>query len=150
MGNLVKGVAALLVTVVCACAAETITMEPYRTVQEEHVYTDAEVDLIARVVQAEYGNGDELDKRLVVAVILNRFESEHPDFVKHDTIEKVCTASGQFAIAKNATLETKNAVYKEIAERTDYRVLWFSSAGYQPYGERLFERNGHYFTGKGD
>lgn len=150
MTNMVKGIAAMMVTLVCACAAETITAEPLRSIHKEHVYTDAEVDLIARVVQAEYGNGDETDKRLVAAVILNRFESDHPDFVKQDTIEGVCTASDQFAIAKYATLETKNAVYKEIAERTDYRVLWFSSAGYHPYGDRLFERNGHFFTGKGE
>ncbi len=116
-------------------------------VEEQLGFTDAELELIARCVQAEYGHGTERDKRLVVSVILNRMESSFRDFLNMNTVEEVVCAQNQFAIDDYYTLETMNAVYKEVQERTDYRVLWFSSSGYHPYGVPLFEENGHFFNG---
>ena len=162
-----------LFLLIAACTAETITMPQETTevhaketvdnrlemvakesatiesVSDEIPFTDAEIMLMARVVQAEYGNGEEIDKRLVVSVILNRLESDLPDFINKTTVESVVTQPNQFVLApqNKLTLETLNCVYKEIRERTDYRVLWFKTGGYPSWGEPILELHGHYFSG---
>lgn len=163
-----KGIFAWLVILLCACAAETITHEPVKEAQAEstyepHItvhreevittfepptplYTDEEITLMAMVVQREYGHGDETDKRLVVSVILNRVEDE--DFP--NTIEGVIRQPNQFAIAKWHSIESENAVRKEIEERTRHDILWFCSGGYPKWGNPVMERNGHYFSGRGE
>lgn len=112
--------------------------------EEEIPFREEEIDLMARVVQAEYGNGDETDKRLVVSVILNRLED--PDFP--GTIYGVVTQPGQFAISQWATVETFSAVYKEIRDRTDTEILWFCAGEYPKWGIPAYERNNHYFSRK--
>lgn len=122
---------------------ESVRIEEPVPVVVEPAYTQSEAELMACVVQAEYGYGDEKDKRLVASVILNRVE--HPDFP--DTITEVIYQPNQFVVSGYYTQDTLDAVYKELEERTDNRVLWFSSAGYQPYGVPLFQYNSHYFSG---
>lgn len=136
-------------------AEEPAIMEstPKITIHREEIVTDyeetipfreEEIDLMARVVQAEYGNGDETDKRLVVSVILNRLEdSDFPG-----TIYGVVTQPSQFVIAQWATVETFSAVYKEIRDRTDTEILWFCAGEYPKWGIPAYERNNHYFSRK--
>ena len=117
------------------------------------LFSESDVMLMARVVQAEYPNGEEIDKRMVVSVILNRLENTSlSDFKNLSTIESVVTQKDQFVLSpkENVTLETLNCVYKEIAERTDNSVLWFSAYDYPPYGDPIAKINGHYFSGMGD
>lgn len=145
--------------IAAAFAAETITASahgiaweeahghPILTSVNESEFTQAEIELIAKCVQAEYGHGDEMDKRLVVSVILNRMESDLHDFRNMDTIEKVIKAPCQFAVADHFTLETLDAVYKELKERTNDQVLWFRAGSYSPWGSPLFSYHNHYFSG---
>ena len=124
---------------------------PHVTIHSEEIITEyeipfreEEIDLMARVVQAEYGNGDETDQRLIVSVILNRMED--PDFP--GTIYGVITQPNQFAIAQWASVESMSSVYKEIKDRTDREILWFCAGGYPKWGVPAFERNSHYFSRK--
>lgn len=165
-----------LLLLIAACTAETITMpqeskevhaqetvddtrlgvvsvvntaSAEESVSDEIPFSEAEIMLMARVAQAEYGNGEEIDKRLVVSVILNRLESDLSDFKHLTTVESVVNQPNQFAVAaqNRVTLETLNCVYKEIRERTDYRVLWFKTGGYPSWGEPIMKVNSHYFSG---
>lgn len=165
MTDKTKAYIAGAVIVIAAFMAETITASAHgiaweeahgqpiitsmykEEVEKQIGYTDEDLVLIARCVQAEHGNGTELDKRLVVSVILNRLESDFRDFQNMNTVSEVIHAPSQFAVADYYTVETMNAVYKEVQERTDYRVLWFSSRGYQPYGVPIREEGGHFFSG---
>ena len=124
---------------------------PHVTIHSEEIITEfeipfreEEIDLMARVVQAEYGNGDETDQRLIVSVILNRLED--PDFP--GTIYGVITQPNQFAISQWASVESMSSVYKEIKDRTDREILWFCAGGYPKWGVPAFERNSHYFSRK--
>lgn len=151
MRETTKAILVWVVVIILAALAETITVSaaehPILNRTNVTAFSLEDIDLMARVVQAEYGNGDETDKRLVVSVILNRLESDLPDFKNMNSVEAVVTAPCQFAIAKGYTLETLNAVYKEILERTDERVLWFNTGGYPAWGEPVLEYHAHYFTG---
>lgn len=160
MKDKTKAYIAGAVIVIAAFAAETITASAHGIAWEEAhgqpiitsmesfaPYTHEEMELMARCVQAEYGNGDEMDKRLVTAVILNRLESDLPDFNKHNTVEKVIRAPGQFAIADSYSIETLDAVYKEVAERTNGDILWFSAGSYPKWGTPILQHNAHYFSG---
>ena len=136
----------------------SVDVVAYETVSHDEStvngFTEPDIMLMACVVQAEYGNGTELDKRMIVSVILNRLENTTlSDFKNLTTVEAVVKQKNQFVIASqdSVTLETLNCVYKEIRERTDNRVLWFSSGGYLPYGDPIIKVNRHYFSGiKGD
>lgn len=163
-----KAIAFWGVILLAACTAESIThtpeeqpkpqvvetvptLEQHITIHSEDIITgfeipfrEEEIDLMARVVQAEYGNGDELDKRLVVAVILNRLEDE--DFP--NSIYKVVTQPNQFAIDTWASVECFSAVYAEIRNRTDREILWFNAGGYSKYGVPAYQYNDHYFSRK--
>lgn len=122
----------------------TVHSEEIITSFEEERFREEEIDLMARVVQAEYGNGDDTDKRLIVSVILNRLED--PDFP--GTIHGVITQPNQFAISEWASVECFSSVYKEVKDRTDREILWFRAGEYPKYGVPAYERNNHYFTRK--
>ena len=122
--------------------------EPQAQAESFNGYSAEDIDLIARVVQAEAGGEDETGKRLIVSVILNRMRSSLPDFVSQTTIQSVINAPNQFATASWASAECYDAVYKELQEQTDARVLWFASTGFQPYGTELYQHGGHYFNGE--
>ena len=160
MKDITKGIVVGVIVIAAAFAAETITASAHGIAWEEAhgqpiitsmesftPFTHEELELIAKCVQAEHGNGDEIDKRLVVSVILNRLESDLHDFRNMDTIEKVIKAPCQFAVADYYTLETMDAVYKELKERTNDRVLWFRAGNYSQWGSPLFSYHNHYFSG---
>ena len=90
----------------------------------------SELELLARVVEAEAGNQGLYGKRLVVAVIYNRVESEKFP----NTVYEVLTSPHQFstvwngAINKvNITPETLFAIEFERAHRADNEILYFNN-----------------------
>ena len=115
-----------------------------RELEDDIQFREEEIDLMARVVQAEYGNGDETDKRLIVSVILNRLEDA--DFPS--TVHGVVTQPNQFAISEWASVECFSCVYAEIRNRTDTEILWFRAGEYPKYGVPAYERNNHHFSRK--
>lgn len=105
-----------------------------------------EMELLERVVEAEAGNQGLLGKRLVVAVIYNRVESEKFP----NTIYEVLVAPHQFgtvwngAIEKaNVTEETKTAVFLEVGNRTDSEILYFNNGACS--GKFAYKYKGHNF-----
>lgn len=116
---------------------------------EEEDY-EAELQLLACLVEAEAGNQDLTGKRLVVDVVLNRVAD--PDFP--DTIAGVIYQPGQFSPVTDGGLaaayhtvsqESFDAVNAELADQIDYTIRFFCGSGYG-YGEPAFRYGDHYFS----
>ena len=114
--------------------------------EEEH---QADLQLLACLVEAEAGNQDLTGKRLVVDVVLNRVAD--PRFP--DTIAEVIYQPGQFGPVNNGTLarayytvseDSFKAVSMELTEQIDYSVLYFTAGGYG-CGEPAYKYGDHYF-----
>ena len=108
--------------------------------------TANEVELLARVSQAEAGNQSVMGRRLVVATVINR--TEHEAFP--DSIEAVLAQEGQFTTYKHlssvqATPEDYTAVYQELNQTCNSNVLFFQRGGYG-CGDPLMQYEDHYFS----
>ena len=106
----------------------------------------SEAELLERVVEAEAGNQGMTGKRLVVAVIYNRVESEKFP----NTIKEVLESPHQFgpvwtgAVDKvEVTDETRLAIQLEIDKRTDDEILYFNNGPCS--GKFAFKYKGHNF-----
>ena len=114
----------------------------------EQEYDDS-LELLAICVEAEAGNQDFLDKRLVVDVILNRVDS--PDFP--NDITSVITQPYQFTSYSDGNMdkvweaseETYEAVRTELKNRTDSEILYFTEGQYNPYCTPAYKHGDHYF-----
>jgi len=104
---------------------ETVTVTEYVAPQPtpEFNFTEAEYDLIYRIVQAEAGGEDEIGKIMVVNVLLNRLRSEKFP----DTMTEIIMSPGQFSPVGNGKINsvtvdqgTINAVYRALYYREDY------------------------------
>ena len=105
-----------------------------------------EQELLARVVEAEAGNQGIIGKRLVVAVIYNRVESEKFP----NTIYEVLTSPHQFSTVWNGqvekmeiTPETLFAIEIERAHRSDNEILYFNCG--ECSGKFAYRYKGHNF-----
>jgi hypothetical protein len=111
----------------------------------------ADLQLLACLVEAEAGNQDFTGKRLVADVVLNRVAD--PDFP--DTIPGVIYQPGQFSPVTNGALaeayytvseESRRAVEAELTDQIDYTIRFFCSGGYgcgvpeYRYGDHYFSR----------
>ena len=138
------------------CEPETTTEEPTTIVEETTTVqtskisiTDEEVELLALVMLAEAEGESELGRRLVVDTILNRVDSDrHPN-----TIYDVIFQKGQFTSMWNGrtdrvtiTDEARQLVRDEVANRTNYDVIYFRMYGYHKWGTPLFQEGCHYFS----
>lgn len=126
---------------------------PAPQADKQSVSTDinAELELLALVVEAEAGNQGLYGKQLVVDVILNRVDS--PDFP--NSITKVLiqpaafsTISDGAAYRAEPTAETYAAIESELLHRCNSDVLFFTSEGYSEYGTPWEKVGGHYFSTK--
>ena len=130
---------------------EPIISETVKTVEvieceapEGLTLNTAEKELIAKLVHAEAGNQDQVGKRLVVDVILNRMASE--DFP--DTVSGVIYQVGQFTTPANFyTADDLEAVEKELGDLLDSEVLYFRTGKYHSHGNKLYQHGAHYFSG---
>lgn len=108
--------------------------------------TDEEMALLARIVHAEAGNQDQVGKRLVVDVILNRVEDE----AFPNTVGGVIYQSGQFtAPAGYYTESDMQAVIEECERRIDKEILWFRTGTYHNIGVPAYQHGAHYFSKRG-
>ena len=112
--------------------------------EKEVAYSEQE--LLARVVEAEAGNQGIIGKRLVVAVIYNRVESEKFP----DTVYDVLTSPHQFSTVWNGqvekmeiTPETLFAIEIERAHRSDNEILYFNCG--ECSGKFAYKYKGHNF-----
>ena len=106
----------------------------------------SEIELLERVVEAEAGNQGLIGKRLVVAVIYNRVESEKFP----NTIQGVLTSPRQFSTVWNGAVdrvditdETRSAIMLELTHRTDDEILYFNNG--ECSGKFAYKYKGHNF-----
>lgn len=113
--------------------------------QPETELTDADKILLAQIIHAEAGNQDEIGKRLVADVVLNRmYSSEYPD-----SAAEVIYQKNQFTTpAKIYDASDMEAVEKELEARLDTDVLYFKAGGYHKGRTSLFQHGDHYFSGR--
>lgn len=114
--------------------------------QDEFELTLDEMELLAKLVHAEAGNQDQVGKRLVVDVVLNRMlDKSFPD-----TIGGVIYQVGQFT--RPATFYTESdmqAVIDECEKRIDTEILWFRTGNYHNVGVPAYLHGAHYFSKRG-
>lgn len=133
--------------------SETETMETEteeETVEMPYI-SDEELDLLARCVMAEAGNQEELGKRLVIDVILNRVDCEL--FVDQNTISDVIFARGQFQVVSNGTIykytptdDIYDLIREELMDRTNQDVVYFRTGKYHSVGKPYDKVGDHYFS----
>lgn len=117
---------------------ETLALEDYYD----------QLELLALCVEAEAGDQDQMGKRLMVDVILNRVDS--PDYP--NDIRGVISDDGQFSTYNNGMIDqvepvesTFEAVTMELSSRTNTEVLFFTEGGYNTSCEPLFVYGNHFF-----
>ena len=114
----------------------------------EELYYDS-LELLAICVEAEAGNQGIEGKRLVASVILNRVESD--DFP--DSITEVITQPHHFTSYWNGAMdkavpteETFEVVRRELENRTNKDILYFTAGGWPEYGTPWRQVGDHYFS----
>lgn len=124
-------------------AREAHIAEAKRMMAEQmNTYSQYEIALMAKVVRAEAGNQDNVGKRLVADVIMNRVDS----LMFPNTVEEVVMQKNQFAMYDWYTIDDLNAVTDEIVDRTDKEILFFKVGGYHNIGEPAYQYGDHYFS----
>ena len=118
-------------------------------IPDEPALTDEEIELIALITMAEAEGESEEGKRLVIDTILNRVD--HEKFP--DTVTEVVYQKNQFTCVWNGRVdrcyvqdEIVELVKEELANRTNYDVIFFSAGRYSKYGVQLFAEGNHYFS----
>lgn len=109
------------------------------------ICTQSEKELMARIVQAEAGNQDDIGKRLVVDCIINRVLSD--DFP--NTIKGVVYQAGAFATPASSFCNSDiEAVEAEVQEILDSEVLYFRTGKFHSCGTKKYQHGDHYFSGR--
>lgn len=128
--------------------AERLFQKQTKTVDDQ---ISTELYLFANCVEAESGNQDDLGKRLVADVILNRVDD--PDFP--DTITEVISQKFQFSSYWDGgmdrwkpTDDTIKICREEMKSRQYTSLLYFTAGYYNPYGTPAFIHGDHYFSTK--
>lgn len=123
--------------------AEETVDEPIISVSNE------DIELLALVTMAEAEGENEEGKRMVIDTILNRVDSERFD----NTISEVIYAPNQFTSMRNGRVDRcyvaddiYQLVIEELANRTNYDVLYFTAYQYGAYGTPMFQIGNHYFS----
>ena len=108
-----------------------------------------DINLMARMVQAEAGGQPDDGQRLVIDCVLNRMESEYFP----DTVSEVINAPGQFEVVANGAIrkaKPTDAIYElirqERKQRTNNEVIYFTAGGFNPSGEPWQKVGDHYFS----
>lgn len=114
--------------------------------------TEDEFELMSRVVEAESDRSDNLEGRVLIALVLfNRVASaSFPD-----NMESVCTQSGQFEVVSNGAIWSVGRTnlsdyaiieaHRRIAEGLAPNVMYFNNSGYD-YGTPYCYEGGNYFV----
>lgn len=126
--------------------------------EQEAIYTEiyyGELELLALVIQAEAGNQDELGKRYVADVVMNRVNSKaFPDTIREVIYQKNPV---QFACVYDGALDRAGYTVTEdcftIAEeeywsQQDTEIVYFRTQKYHSSGHPKFRHGDHYFSTK--
>lgn len=153
------GTETVLTTTTDAAEAVTYVNEPIKPVTigkpdisyepDDPIVSEKEIVLLAMVTMAEAEGECEEGKRLVIDTILNRVDSEYWP----DTITDVIYQPAQFSSMWNGRInkcyvtdEIRELVIEELANRTNYDVVYFTAGAYGQYGKPMFQVGNHYFA----
>lgn len=89
----------------CVSSVTAEMSEPEQQKPLHYEYTDAEVDMLVRLVLREAGGCAEEEQRLVVWTVFQRVDSADYDFRNMNTIADVVTAPYQFAYDETAPIK---------------------------------------------
>ena len=128
---------------------EYIPYEPPEPPEPEYPLTEEEMELIAIVTMAEVENQSEYCKRLVIDTILNRVDSGYFP----NTVKKVIYAKNQFEVTVNGRMDrcyVKDDILKlvkeEVLNRTNEKVVFFNSIGFNNWSTPLLKEGAVYFS----
>ena len=131
--------------------AEKLFQEHRDQIEIEEIEDHPELYILANCVEAEAGNQDDLGKRYVCDVILNRIDD--PDFP--DTITDVISQKYQFTSFWDGgmdrwkpTEDTIEICREELESRQYTGLIYFTAGNYNPYGTPAFKHGDHYFSTK--
>lgn len=117
--------------------------------EEESLYSDEEIELIALVTMAEAEAEPDEGKRLVIDTILNRLDSEYFP----NTINEVVYQENQYSSMWNGRVDKCyvkedicQLVREEMDSRTNSEVIFFRLDEYSDYGSPMFPVGSHYFS----
>lgn len=124
--------------------------------EEEEIRNEimyGEIEMLAQLIQAEAGTEDELGKRYVADVVLNRVDSPlFPDKIEAVIFQKnpvqfSCTANSGFSEAAwTVTEECFRVALEEYSEhRVNDQILYFRTDRYGS-GTPAFKHGRHYFS----
>ena len=141
----------ILETVVLEEPEVPLIIETESEVVEIPYISDEELDLLAKCVMSEAGNQEELGKRLVIDVILNRMDAEV--FAGQNTITQVIFAPGQFEVVSKGTIykytptdDIYDLIREELANRTNNEVVFFRAGKFHSCGKPWQKIGDHYFS----
>jgi N-acetylmuramoyl-L-alanine amidase len=129
---------------------EPIVEEPIiEEVEEELPLSNEDIDLIALVTMAEAEGESEEGKRLVIDVILNRFDSDRFP----NTISGVVYARNAFECMWNGRVDRcyvrddiRQLVIEELKSRTYSNTHYFRTNHYHNFGIPVVQVGNHYFS----
>lgn len=128
---------------------EYIPYEPPEPPEPEYPLTEEEMELIAIVTMAEVENQSDYCKRLVIDTILNRVDSRYFP----NTVKKVIYAKNQFEVTVNGRMDrchVKDDILKlvkeEVLNRTNKKVVFFNSIGFNNWSKPLLKEGAVYFS----
>lgn len=138
--------------------ADYVTLHPTHWIEEQEEIRNeimyGELELLAILLQAEAGNQDELGKRYVADVVLNRVDDE--DFP--DTIKEVINQDNQFSVINDGSYSSAEwsvsedcfriALEEYGGPRKNTKILYFTSGKYNSSGTPSFIYGAHYFSTK--
>ena len=129
--------------------SDVIEEEPSPVIQTELPLTDSEIDLVALVTMAEAEGEPEEGKRLVIDVILNRWESSRFP----NTIDGVIYAKNAFECMWNGRVDRcyvrddiRQLVVEELTTRTNSNIHYFRADRYHSFGKPVLSVGNHYFS----
>lgn len=128
-------------------SVDDMTEDIIENYEPESPLTEDEIELLARVIHAESGNQDEIGKRLVADVVLNRMTEYEANL--HDIVyaeNQFSTAPYLYSSSNNPTEEELNIAKEESIEQYNYEVGYFRLGSYHPYGTPAFIHGAHYFN----
>lgn len=123
--------------------------EPEVIPEPEPLATREEIELLALCAMAEAEGECEQGQRLVIDSVLNRVDDPHFPNTITDVIWQKNQYAGMYGdrITRCYIMDELVAlVEEELANRTDYNVIFFNAGHYSDYGVPMFQVGNHYFS----
>lgn len=129
--------------------SHAVLNEEEEEIRDEIMY--GEMEMLAQLIQAEAGNQDEMGKRYVADVVLNRVSDRNFP----DKVEDVILQDNQFSVVYNGAFdkagweisdESFKVSMEEYQHRTNTNILYFRTDRYSDSGHPAFKHGDHYFS----